>query len=183
MLPKLTKIAETAYLLIVSTLSYDPTVPIHIHWECVWAHCTIYGGSLSCFPNNTPACSAMSGCCYTGSAIDYDPCPAGAHVSQSADEKHYRISEVVAYNNDNSGWGQGQFQAMTVTFSPLDSSSGLPDKIYSFGTLYGEDVNLRESITISQEIIGAYFIPNVGPDYEGISFLLEDGTYLRVGLD
>ena len=72
---------------------------------------------------------------------------------------------------------------MSITFSPLDSSTGLPDKVYSFGTLYGEDVNLRESITISQEIIGAYFIPNVGPDYEGISFLLEDGTYLRVGLD
>ena len=28
-----------------------------------------------------------------------------------------------------------------------------------------------------------YFIPNVTPDYEGISFYLEDGSYLRVGMD
>ena len=72
---------------------------------------------------------------------------------------------------------------MTVTFSALDSSSGLPDKVYSFGTLNQENVSKREEITISQEIIGAYLIPNVTPDYEGISFLLEDDTYLRVGMD
>ena len=28
-----------------------------------------------------------------------------------------------------------------------------------------------------------YFIPNVGPDYEGIYFYLEDGSFERVGLD
>ena len=51
----------------------------------------------------------MYGCGYAGSAIDYDPCPTSTHVSQSADEKHYRVSKVVAYNNDNGGSGQGQF--------------------------------------------------------------------------
>lgn len=70
---------------------------------------------------------------------------------------------------------------MTVTFSALDPASGLPDRLYSFGTLYGEDVSKRESVTISQEIIGVYFIPNVSPDYEGISFLLADETFLRFG--
>ena len=72
---------------------------------------------------------------------------------------------------------------MTVTFSALESSSGISDKIYSFGTLNQEDTSKRESIPISKEIIGAYLIPNLSPDYEGISFLLEDDTYLRVGLD
>ena len=32
-------------------------------------------------------------------------------------------------------------------------------------------------------MIGIYFVPNVGPDYEGISFLLEDGTFVRIGED
>ena len=72
---------------------------------------------------------------------------------------------------------------MTVTFSPLDSSLSLPDKLYSFGTLYKENSSKRESITISQEITGVYLIFNDTPDYEGISFLLEDDTYVRVGLD
>ena len=110
MLSKLTKIAQAICLLIVSTLSYDPTTPIKVHDECSWDHCTIYGGSLSCNSfGNVPACSAMFVCGYAGSAINYNPCPTSALVSQSDGEKHYRISEVVAYNNNNSGAGQGQF--------------------------------------------------------------------------
>ena len=41
----------------------------------------------------------------------------------------------------------------------------------------------RESITLTQEILGVYLIPNVSPDYEGIYFYLEDGTFQRVGLN
>ena len=70
---------------------------------------------------------------------------------------------------------------MTFTFSPLDSTSGLPDKIYSFGQLDHEDITKREIIPITQEILGAYLIPNATPDYEGISFYLEDGSFLRIG--
>ena len=114
MLSKLTKIAQTACLLIVSAISYDPTVPILDDIERVWDLCTRYGGSMSCYQKpsgayTVPDCSAMYGCGYAGSAINYDPCPAGAHVSQSVDEKHYRISNVEAYNNDNGGEGTGQF--------------------------------------------------------------------------
>ena len=36
---------------------------------------------------------------------------------------------------------------------------------------------------IAQEIIGAYLIPNDSPDFEGLSLLLEDSSYLRVGMD
>ena len=72
---------------------------------------------------------------------------------------------------------------MTFTFSPLASASGLPDKIYSYGELDGENQSKRESITITQEILGVYFIPNKTPDYEGISFYLQDGSFERVGLD
>ena len=32
-------------------------------------------------------------------------------------------------------------------------------------------------------MIGIYFVPNVSPDFEGISFLLEDGTFERIGKD
>ena len=72
---------------------------------------------------------------------------------------------------------------MTITFSPLDSASGQPDKMYSFGQLDEEDYSLRETITIAQEILGVYFIPNNTPDYEGIYFYLEDGSFVRVGMD
>ena len=72
---------------------------------------------------------------------------------------------------------------MKFTFSPLDQTSGLPDKIYSFGPLDEEVYSKRESITITQEILGVYFIPNVTPDYEGISFYLEDGSFKRIGMD
>ena len=60
---------------------------------------------------------------------------------------------------------------------------GLLDKIYSFGQLDGEEINKREIITITQEILAVYFIPNNSPDFEGISFYLEDGSFERVGLD
>ena len=72
---------------------------------------------------------------------------------------------------------------MSFTFSPLDSASGLPDKMHSYGELDGEEPSKRESIAITQEILGVYFIPNRTPDYEGISFYLEDGSFERVGLD
>ena len=42
---------------------------------------------------------------------------------------------------------------------------------------------MRETIHITQEIIGVYFIPNYSPDYEGISFYLEDGSFARIGMD
>ena len=70
---------------------------------------------------------------------------------------------------------------MTVKFSDIVSS--MPDKIYSFGDLDGTLRSLDESVTITQEIIGAYLIPNLSPDIEGISFVLEDGSFVRVGMD
>ena len=74
--------------------------------------------------------------------------------------------------------------ALTLVFSPTDSSSGLADKVYSYGNLDGEDVSKRETIVVTQEIVGLYFIPNlVSPDYEGICFLMEDGSIERVGQD
>ena len=72
---------------------------------------------------------------------------------------------------------------MTITFSPVDPTSGQPDKVYSFGQLDEEVFSLRETITIAQEILGVYFIPNLTPDFEGIYFYLEDGSFMRVGLD
>ena len=63
---------------------------------------------------------------------------------------------------------------MTLTFSPVDPASALPDKVYSFGTLEYEDVALREDISITQEIIGVYLLPNATPDFEGVFFLFED---------
>ena len=39
------------------------------------------------------------------------------------------------------------------------------------------------TVDLEQEVIGIYFIPNGTPDFEGISFLLEDGTYKRIGED
>ena len=65
----------------------------------------------------------------------------------------------------------------------MDSASALLDKIYSFGQLDGENISKRESITLTQEILGVYLIPNDSPDYEGICFYLEDGSFERVGLD
>ena len=75
----------------------------------------------------------------------------------------------------------GQFQAFTVTFS--DTVTSLPDKIYSFGELDGVDLSFTETVTITQEIVGAYFIPNDTPDFEGISLQLEDGSFVRFGMD
>ena len=42
---------------------------------------------------------------------------------------------------------------------------------------------MRESITITQEILGVYLLPASSPDYEGIYFYLEDGSFERVGMD
>ena len=73
---------------------------------------------------------------------------------------------------------------MTLIFSPTDSSSGLADKVYSYGRLDGEDLSIRETIAVTQEIVGVYFIPNLpSSDYEGICFLMEDGSIERVGQD
>ena len=73
--------------------------------------------------------------------------------------------------------------AFTVTFSPVDSSSVLLDKIYSFGGRDYEATSMMEEVEITQEVLGVYFIPDAGPDYEGLVLYLEDGSYERVGLD
>lgn len=62
-----------------------------------------------------------------------------------------------------------------------DTISGLPDKVISFGPFDNE--YSRNTVDFNQEVIGIYFIPNLTPDFEGISFLLEDGSYLRIGED
>ena len=49
------------------------------------------------------------------------------------DEKEYRLSKILAVNNANHGYGTGQFQAWTMTYSAIDPSAGLPDKIYTLG--------------------------------------------------
>lgn len=38
-----------------------------------------------------------------------------------------------------------------------------------------------EIVYFSNEVTGIYFIPNFSPDYEGIVFELEDGSYERIG--
>ena len=124
----------------------------------------------------------MYACGYEGSIQSGNPCLTNNRYYQISIEKHYRISKITAFNNDNGGYGNGQFQAFEVTFSPLDSTSGLPNKIYSFGPLDGENPSKRETISFTQEIVGIYAIPNLtSPDYEGFSFLLEDGSYERFG--
>ena len=73
--------------------------------------------------------------------------------------------------------------AWTMTYSALDSSAGLPDKIYTLGPYDNEVTSLREELYFSQEIIGVYLLGNASPDYEGIFFLLEDYSIHRIGLD
>lgn len=68
--------------------TYDATVPTLVHSECINDHCGSCG-----YSDGTPACSAMSGCAYSGSALASDPCSATGQVDHLAlDEKHYRIS-------------------------------------------------------------------------------------------
>ena len=59
--------------------------------------------------------------------------------------------------------------------------SGLPDQIYTFG-YYDNEVS-RQTINFTQEVKGIYLLPNFSPDFEGIIFYLEDGTYERIGVD
>ena len=68
-----------------------------------------------------------------------------------------------------------------MVFSPTITGSELSDKIYSFGEFDNEDS--RDVVNFTQEVLGLYFIVNPSPDYEGISFYLEDGTFERIGLD
>ena len=42
---------------------------------------------------------------------------------------------------------------------------------------------MTDDISFSQEVVGIYLLPNVTPDFEGLFFLLEDGSILRIGQD
>ena len=95
-------------LFLESTLGYDPTVPVQIHSESSWDYCSGHGGSWSC-NGSFSARSELVGCGYSGNAQTGSPCTSNTLVSQSADEKHYRISRVDAFNHDNGGQGSGQF--------------------------------------------------------------------------
>ena len=55
----------------------------------------------------------------------------------------------------------------------------MPDEVYTWGVYYDEDS--RDVVYFTQEVIGIYFIPDDDPDFEGISFLLEDGSIKRIG--
>ena len=68
-----------------------------------------------------------------------------------------------------------------MTLSPVDPLSPLPDHTYTWGNYQGEVS--RDILNFTQEIKAVYFIPNVSPDFEGIVFYLEDGTFHRIGLD
>ena len=103
---KRTKIFQYICLLTGFCLGYDSTAPVEIFTHCCWDSCTTYGGSVTCYGQFDVLCPAMYGCGYTGSAIS-GACSGNSLVSQSVDEKHYRISEVTAYNNDNGGVGTG----------------------------------------------------------------------------
>lgn len=44
-------------------------------------------------------------------------------------------------------------------------------------------LSIRDTVSINQEVIGVYVIPSKAPDYEGVSFLLEDNSIVRIGRD
>lgn len=98
------------------------------------------------------------------------------------DEKHYRLSRATGYNNDLYN-DTGQFEAFTLTFSALDSTAGAPDKIFSFGSLDDEAASLRDEVTFTQEVIGVFGLNDYTPEYEGLFFMLEDGSIKRIGRD
>ena len=70
-----------------------------------------------------------------------------------------------------------------MTFSALDSTAGAPDKILSFGSLDNENASKRDQVTFTQEVVGVLGLNDDTPEYEGIFFLLEDGTIERIGRD
>ena len=55
----------------------------------------------------------------------------------------------------------------------------MADEVYTWG-IY-KDEESRDVVYFTQEVIGIYFIPDNDPDFEGISFLLEDGSIERIG--
>ena len=70
--------------------------------------------------------------------------------------------------------------AFTLSFASIDPSSGLADSSFTWGNFWNEDS--QNIVNINQEIIGGYFI-TADADFEGIVFLLEDGSFHRVGED
>ena len=96
--------------LIGSILAYDPTDPIQVYNKCVWDLCG--GGSLpGCITSDMPGTDCSSslyyGCGYPGVAEAGNPCSTNTLITQNVDEKHYRVSKVEAFNNDNDGHGSG----------------------------------------------------------------------------
>ena len=102
MLRRIVKLTQASCYVASQTLGYDATDPVvDLNTKnCIWNHCTANGGSMACGTSMTHQCSQMYACGYSGAA-SADPCAAGALVSQSVDEKRYRISKVEAFNNDN----------------------------------------------------------------------------------
>lgn len=71
--------------------------------------------------------------------------------------------------------------AFTLVFSPTIGSLGLSDVKFSYGSFYAEDISLSEQVIFNQEVIGVNIVTSSTPDFEGIVFMLADGTFERIG--
>ena len=122
--------------------AYDPTIPQTIYTHCSTDICPENGGPASyCFWDNysisSPfTCADVNGC-YTGSPIG-DTCLTNIPLEQSCDEKRYRLSSAVGYNAPNA-LGPPNFSAFKLVFSAIDTTAGLPDKEYQFGSTIGSE--------------------------------------------
>ena len=158
-------------------------MPVTLQADCAYDHCSQkgLGGTISCsslFLGDpaTLTCGDFSGC-FTGSPLG-DTCATNIPQEYHLDEKHFRLSRAIGYNSLNYD-GYPNLSAFKFIFSPTDPSSGYPDKEYLFGSINAGDA--IDDISFTQEVIGIYLIPNLSPDFEGICFLLEDGSIVRIG--
>ena len=79
--------------------SYDATVQAKVSsiQSCVWDYC---GAGLSCAGSaHSIACADMYSCGYTGNGQNGNPCLTNNLNSQYADEKGFRISQLIGINH------------------------------------------------------------------------------------
>ena len=69
---------------------------------------------------------------------------------------------------------------MNLVFSPIDSSSSLPQKSYLLGSRTCE--SFPKTISFANEVIGIKLVTNA-LDIEGIAFLESGGNMQRIGED
>lgn len=83
------------------------------------------------------------------------------------------MSRALGYNCPTAS-GVQNFSAFELHFSPTDPLSGFADKVYSFGSADGSIGT--DDVTFDSEVIGLYLLPANSPDFEGLIFMLEDGS-------